>query len=441
MTKKTTTQSQVLSPEKYIHQKSRNLPVYKCWITQGWKEDGIAQVVVARQHTNGNVTVCMYLTDLKCLGVKDTLYKFNILPEELHEILNNYPEVEFEEISYELAHNIIYAAIEFAEEYGFKPHKDFTQTTRFLLEEDTDDIPFIDVPCGRDGKPFYVNARLESPAREKQILAQLEKTAFNELSQLSKEQQKALFLELAQKDDADVTSEGVGKLMVLTHLLATDYAEEEAANKYREELLQDLDYPTTETEELPNSLFAGVQEKYFDTVCDLYFDTSEAINEDEKKGKKAMQALRDEIGEAPIVAYAELEYLKACDEKKYVQKLEEYHTKYPDYFLIKFAWHLHLLRTESTVFQKNINTKNFKSLLSEEKQPVTDFESDLFALHYFEVFIQIEDNNPEDTLARIFAFEEYISLKELDLGDEFTSILFVVKLSMLSQVFRKSIGN
>ena len=28
-------------------------------------------------------------------------------------------------ISYELAHNIVFAAIEFAEEYGFSPHPEF----------------------------------------------------------------------------------------------------------------------------------------------------------------------------------------------------------------------------------------------------------------------------------------------------------------------------
>ena len=54
---------------------------------------------------------------------------------------------ELEECSYEEAHNIIYGAIEYAAEQGRKPHNSF-MITKYMLEEDTDDIPLIEYEFG-----------------------------------------------------------------------------------------------------------------------------------------------------------------------------------------------------------------------------------------------------------------------------------------------------
>ncbi|MGZ3951663.1 MAG: hypothetical protein ACXVBZ_09715, partial [Flavisolibacter sp.] len=78
---------QPLSPRKYIETKARSLPVYKCWVNPEWKEAGMANVIVARQHVNQNLTVGIYLVDLMCLGIKDTLYYFNEPAESVVETL------------------------------------------------------------------------------------------------------------------------------------------------------------------------------------------------------------------------------------------------------------------------------------------------------------------------------------------------------------------
>ena len=54
---------------------------------------------------------------------------------------------ELEECSYEEAHNIIYGAIEYAAEQGRKQHSSF-MITKYMLEEDTDDIPLIEYEFG-----------------------------------------------------------------------------------------------------------------------------------------------------------------------------------------------------------------------------------------------------------------------------------------------------
>ena len=174
--KPSTNKTSFLSHENYIRQKSRNLPVGDCFINPDWEKCRMCQVLITRKHVTGCVTACMYLVDLSCLGVKDTMFKFNAPYEEVIEMFNR-RDKRLINISYELAHNIIFAALEFAEEYGFKPHKDFTSTTRYFLEEDNDDIPLIEIECGMYGKPCYTNTGFDSPAREREILAQLERTA------------------------------------------------------------------------------------------------------------------------------------------------------------------------------------------------------------------------------------------------------------------------
>ncbi|MDR2026799.1 MAG: hypothetical protein LBQ01_04470, partial [Prevotellaceae bacterium] len=148
--KKNRQQQQDLSPENYIRQRSRNLPLYKCWVNRDWASKQTAFVFVAREHVSGSLTFCMYWVDLLCLGIKDTIYKHSASEMELQlarEYISEYG-FQFIEIPYPLAHNIIYAAIEYAEEYGFNPHPNFTRVTQYLLEEDTEDIPLMKIHCG-----------------------------------------------------------------------------------------------------------------------------------------------------------------------------------------------------------------------------------------------------------------------------------------------------
>ncbi len=165
------------SPESYIRQRARTLPIHECRINSEWEENGTAIIAVARKHTNGNFTVGLFLVDLLCLGVKDAQYFFNIYPSEYKELIEYREEIaDMIPVGYELIHNIVYAGIEFAEDYGFKPHKDFS-VAQYILEEDSDDIEFLEINCGSKGKPFYVRGPLDSDLKFNQVIAQLEKTA------------------------------------------------------------------------------------------------------------------------------------------------------------------------------------------------------------------------------------------------------------------------
>ena len=169
---------QMLSPENYIRTRARSLEIYECLINNEWAESGIANVIVTRKHTNGNFTTALYLVDLYCLGVKDSIFLFNVGEDEYHKQLNAVCAMdEFIKIDYILAHNIIFAAIEFAGDYGFSPAKTFTNITQYLLEEDKDEIELIDIECGLHGKPAYFEGPYDDKAKVNRILQQLERTA------------------------------------------------------------------------------------------------------------------------------------------------------------------------------------------------------------------------------------------------------------------------
>lgn len=137
-----------LSPEKYIRTKARSLPIHKCLISKGWEFSKIANVVVTRRHSNGNITAGMFLVDLAELGVKDAHYQFNANEDLFFDEINSYTQfASLEEIPYELAHNIIYQGVEFREDIaGLKLPKEF-EVAQFVLEKEDEveymeDLPF-----------------------------------------------------------------------------------------------------------------------------------------------------------------------------------------------------------------------------------------------------------------------------------------------------------
>ncbi|HEY5464727.1 MAG TPA: hypothetical protein VIJ95_15800 [Hanamia sp.] len=162
-----------LSPENYIKTRARDLPIGRCYLNESWEESGFATIVVSRNHSNGNYTFGVFLVDVFCLGVKETFYYFNTYAE-FNELLDKLKEQEaFVETEYAIVHNIIYGAIDYAESYGFKPHKDF-EVSQYLLEEDDDRIELMDIEFGYNGKPAIFVGKEKHPTN---IIATLERTA------------------------------------------------------------------------------------------------------------------------------------------------------------------------------------------------------------------------------------------------------------------------
>ena len=154
--KKTQQPPKKSTPESYIRQKARTLPIGDCYLSDNWQEAGEGIVWVTRCHPQNTYTIGIYLVDTFCLGVKKSYYHFSISSLDYEELLQHFKEKEeLRKISYEEAHNLIYGAVAFAEEGGIQPEKSFA-LTQYLLEEDTEEIPLIEYEYGKDGKHFLV---------------------------------------------------------------------------------------------------------------------------------------------------------------------------------------------------------------------------------------------------------------------------------------------
>lgn len=196
MAKKKSTLQKSFSPEKYIKEKARTLPIAHCYMSKNWQEAGEANIVVARKHPQGTLTLAHYLVDTFCLGVKDSFYRFSMSETEYEDIMGRMTIDGFmQEVPYEEVHNLIYGAIAFAEEAGIEPDKSFA-LTQYLLEEDTEEIPLIDYEYGRDGQHYLVvNTHLEA-SRYLPLLMKNLGNRFNYVIQQEEE-------EMANLDDLD----------------------------------------------------------------------------------------------------------------------------------------------------------------------------------------------------------------------------------------------
>ena len=139
----------MMSPEKYITTRARKLPLGKTYICRHGASEGTYAIIVTREHTGGKLTVGLYLIDMFCTGVKDSFYYFAMDPDDFKErILNG--GMEYEEADYTEAHNLIYGALEYAEEAGIEPAREF-KISEYILEPDDDNVPLMEFEFGHNG--------------------------------------------------------------------------------------------------------------------------------------------------------------------------------------------------------------------------------------------------------------------------------------------------
>lgn len=168
---------QPLTPLRHARQ-AHKYPIEGSWVQPGWQSLGIAVVAIARRQPDRALVFGTYLVDLLCLGLKDTLFVANAPLAGFYESLKKrvYDGDPPDKISTELAHEIIYGGIEYAAQWGFRPHRDFRVSQHILDPPDTHDRTG-QVKFGRDGKPRYIAGPRDNVKR---ILEQLTRTVGEE---------------------------------------------------------------------------------------------------------------------------------------------------------------------------------------------------------------------------------------------------------------------
>jgi hypothetical protein len=142
-------------------------------IDKNWRESQFTPVFVSRNKPNGRIILGSYVVDMQCLGLKDTAFYHDLDIDDYNEQMEVMQEnmgVDLVKIDPNLCFNIIYGSVEFAEDCGFHPHKDFA-ISKYILE-DVESIEYVGVPFGKDGKPFFVAGPYDDA---KKIMATLAK--------------------------------------------------------------------------------------------------------------------------------------------------------------------------------------------------------------------------------------------------------------------------
>jgi hypothetical protein len=149
--------------------------VVGCWVSPCWSRgltfdghpewpdvegddyhSGIAGVLVARRAMPRRVSVCGYLVDVYCLGVKNALGPRTMKDDDLASFRSMFFEGFAEagpplDAPLDLARHLVFGAVDYARCLGFEPHPDYAPVAGHLGRwEGASAITF-----GRDGVPYY----------------------------------------------------------------------------------------------------------------------------------------------------------------------------------------------------------------------------------------------------------------------------------------------
>jgi|SRR5579859_7659559 len=169
-----THQSATISQETLL-QDARTFPIIECWISADWQNgSGLVQILLARQQPNGRICCGSYLVDKFCLGLKDTFAKPNLSVDRYKEHYDKMTNRQtLMQCSIELAHQMVYEAIDYAAQFGFKPQRDWAQSQYTLDPRGELEEPYK-LTFGKNGKPFFISGPFDDV---KKVIKQLEATA------------------------------------------------------------------------------------------------------------------------------------------------------------------------------------------------------------------------------------------------------------------------
>jgi len=277
-------------------------------------------------------------------------------------------------VDYALVHNVIHAGIQYAEEFEFKAHKDFSSITQFFLEEDTDDIELMEIECGDDdGQPIYLYSSLKNNPREKdRIIAQLERTAgpdnytiidldnttdedddFDDdvedmddiYYQNTFEQNREIFIEMYEELKDSDNPFLLTRLTQVTDALFFEITEVKLVEQYYSDLFDRLTF-NLESEGISNE-FLGVKPevKISTQLSEMFLTVYIDIHSHLNKARKGLELIKMKAGEIPGVAFLELLLLQKENSDKYDKILQKYISKYPDYPLINLLGLINMYST------------------------------------------------------------------------------------------------
>jgi hypothetical protein len=125
---------------------------------------GLASIAVARQHTDTEVSVCGYLVDTYCQGVKNAVAPNLLDRRDLPAFLTNFFAAYNTDplpAPISLAQELVLGAVDYARSLGFDPHRDFYLAKPHLGTPQ----PASRIQFGLHGRPYFQQGPYDNPTR------------------------------------------------------------------------------------------------------------------------------------------------------------------------------------------------------------------------------------------------------------------------------------
>jgi hypothetical protein len=155
-------------------QRSADLPIQACFLTEALFDGGMGTLVLARGVTPDHVALSSYLLDAFCLGIKDVT--FELVGGEYFQFYMDTMDQASPMVSVDpsYARKLLRDLAEWSRSLGFAPHRDFTTVERVFgdVNAEASDAVF---QFGRDGKPFYVPGPNDSASLIRRRMEHLQK--------------------------------------------------------------------------------------------------------------------------------------------------------------------------------------------------------------------------------------------------------------------------
>ena len=437
------------SPEKAIRTRARNLPLGKCYVNKDWDTTKMANIVVTRKHVNGNITAGLYLVDLLCLGIKDSTFRFNLPEDEALNFIDADPNNPFVEIDYTLAHNIVYAGLEFADGLGFKPCREFA-ITQYILEADSDNIEIIEIECGHNDIPVVFATANDKNAK---VIAHLNATLgagnfeIHNLDEAGNDDD--------ENDDEEYDDNGYLDFMNSVLKEFPDYKEiEDWDDADFEDFSKGIkNYPRFQQYEAVDALFLEVNPE-FDYILDetteykmywylkinndavfakylndekafqKYLETKNAISDNIANAGKLVEEAVKQWPDSIMIGYSKLTYFIKTNDSNTWNYIKELLAKFPDSLIIKnaaigYALTNNMLDEAEKLIDKKYHPHHHYGDIEFSSIEVSNFYSGIakyFALNgnllEADIFIKLAEE-AMDYDSRLSSEEGYIMAKEL----------------------------
>jgi len=144
-------------------------PVVRALMAAELWDEGLGQLLIARQEPQGGLVFAVFLVDVYCLGVKNAFWRPGSA-QDLDELIEHVEATQkLVRIEPACLAKIVTGAVEYARSFGFSPHPDYRRAA-MLLEGIDPATCRKEFTFGKDGKPLYIQGPNESPAQAAAIM-------------------------------------------------------------------------------------------------------------------------------------------------------------------------------------------------------------------------------------------------------------------------------